>query len=81
MAITGICFICVLFVCENQSKLWIVMIPQMCWRVHVAQKSDFTKQGEHSNSGTNDVFVIFSNILFVILSTSSNAELVTVEDL
>lgn len=56
-------------------------MPQTCWRVHVAQKPGFTKQGEHSNSGINDVLVIFSNILFVILSMSSNAELVTVEDL
>ena len=67
----GICFL----------FYWRAMIPQTCWRVHVAWKSDFTKHGEHSNSGTNDVFVIFSNILFVILSTSSNAELVTVDDL
>ena len=55
-------------------------MPQTCWRVHVAQKSGFTKQGEHSNSGIIVVLVIFSNILFVILSTSSNAELVTFED-
>jgi hypothetical protein len=57
------------------------MMPKTCWRVHVAQKSGFTKQGEHSNSGTIDVLVIFSNIFFVILSMSSNAELVTDDDL
>ena len=57
------------------------MMPHTCWRIHVAQKSGFTKQGEGSNSGTIDVLVILSNIFFVILSTSSNAELVTDEDL
>ena len=55
-------------------------MPQTCWRIHVAWKSGFIKQGELSNSGTNVVLVIFSNIFLVILSISSNAALVTVED-
>ncbi len=55
-------------------------MPQTCWHVHVAWKSGFIKQGKHSKSGTNVFFEIFSNIFLVILSMSSNAELVTVED-